>query len=165
MVKDETCICFEDLACTHSHYQQTSISHKEYSPFECISCDYIPFNRVINGQVKSYSLRGYTGCIIYVDAATDMLWIYLVFNKGEWLTTLKRLIRENGPTTNSKSTKLKFLRSDFRKELQSKESTEYFKNAEILRHSSTPYKHAQNSAERKWQQLKSMHTSARNVAK
>ena len=91
----------------------TSISHKEYSPFECISCDYIPFSRVINGQVKSYSIRGYTGCIIYVDAATDMLWIYLVFNKGEWLITLKRRVREYGPTTQSKSTKLKFLRSDF----------------------------------------------------
>jgi hypothetical protein len=85
-----------------------------------------------------------------------MLWIYLVFNKGEWLTTLKRLIKEYGPTTNSKSTRLKFLRSDFCKELQSTESTEYFQNAEILLHSSTPYKHAQNPAERKWQQLKSM---------
>ena len=124
---------------------------QKYSPFEYISCDYIPFNRVINGQVKSYSIRGYTGCIIYVDAATDMLWIYLVFNKGEWLSTLKRLIREYGPTTNSKSTKLKFLRSDFCKELQSTESAEYFRNTEILLHSSTPYKHAQNPAERKWQ--------------
>jgi hypothetical protein len=97
--------------------------------------------------VKSYSVRGYTGCIIYVDAATDMLWIYLVFNKGEWLITL----REFGPTTNSKSTKLKFLRSDFCKELQSTESAEYLRNAEILLHSSTPYNHAQNPAERKWQ--------------
>jgi hypothetical protein len=178
MVKDETCIGFEvtyrsikDLelescdSCIrsrmHAFSLPTSISHKEYNPIECISCDYKPFNRVINGQVKSYSRRGYTGCIIYVDAATtDMLWIYLVFNKGEWLTTLKRLIREYGPTTNSKSTKLKFLKSDFCKELQSTESTEYYKNTEILLHNSTPYKHAQNPAERKWQQLKTMHTSA-----
>ncbi len=111
--------------------------------------------------MKSYIIRCYTGCIIYVDAATDMLWIHLVFNKGEWLNTLKRLVREYGPTTNSKSTKLKFLRSNFCKELQSTtESTKYFKNAEILLHSSTPYKHAQNPAERKRQQLKSMHTSS-----
>ncbi len=90
-----------------------------------------------------------------------MLWIYLVFNKGEWLSTLKRLIKEYGPTTtNSKTTKLKFLRSDFCKELQNTGSAEYLRNAEILLHSSTPYKHAQNPAERKWQQLKSMHTSA-----
>ena len=89
-----------------------------------------------------------------------MLWIYLVYNKGEWLITLKRLVREYGPTTNSKSTKLKFLRSDFCKELQSTESTEYFRNAEILLNSSAPYKHAQNLAERKWQQLKTVHTSA-----
>jgi hypothetical protein len=137
----------------HAFSLPTSISHKEYSPFECISCDYIPFNRVINDQVKSYNVRGYTGCIIYVDAATDTLWIYLVFNKGEWLTTLKQHIREYGLTTNSKSTKLKFLRSDYCKELQSTESAEYFKNTEILLHnSSTPYKHAQNPAERKWQQ-------------
>jgi pyruvate-formate lyase-activating enzyme len=61
-----------------------------------------------------------------------MLWIYLVFNKGEWLNTLKRLVREYGPTTNAKSTELKFLKSDFCKELQSTDSTEYFKNAEIL---------------------------------
>ncbi len=98
MVKDETCIGFgvtfrsiKDLelgicdSCIRSRMHAfslatTSISHKEYSLFECISCDYyVPFNRVINGQVKSYSVRGYT------DAATDMLWIYLVFNKGEWL--------------------------------------------------------------------------------
>jgi hypothetical protein len=146
---------------SHARILTTNIHQPQrVSPFECISCDYIPFNRVINGQVNSYSVRGYTGCIIYVGAATDMLWIYLVFNKGEWLNTLQRLIREYGPTTNSKSTKLKFLRSDFCKELQSAESAEYFRNAEILLHSSTPYKHAQNPAERKWQQLKSMHTSA-----
>ena len=156
MVKDETCIGFgvtyrsiKDLelgscdSCIrsrmHAFSLPTSISHKEYSPFECISCDYIPFNRVINGQVKSYSVRGYTGFIIYVDAATDMIWIYLVLNKGGWLSTLKRLIREYGPTTNSKSTKLKFLRSDFCKELQSTESTEYFRNAEIAAlHTSMP---------------------------
>ncbi len=116
----------------HAFPLPTSIRHKEYSPFKCISCDYILFSRVINGQVKLYSIRGYTGCIIYVDAATDMLWIYLVYNKGEWLITLKRLVREYGPTTNSKSTKLKFLRSDFCKELQSTDSTEYFRITEIL---------------------------------
>ena len=111
MVKDETCIGFgvtyrsiKDLelgscdSCIrsrmHAFSLPPSISHKEYRPVECISCDYIPFNRVINGQVKSYSVRGYTGCIIYVDAVTDILWIYLVFNKGEWLSTLQRLIRD-----------------------------------------------------------------------
>ena len=71
-----------------------------------------------------------------------------------WLNTLKRLVREYGPTTNTKSTKLEFLRSNFCKELQRTDFTEYFKNAEILLHSSTTYKHAQNPVERKWQQLK-----------
>ena len=103
----------------HAFPLPPSISHKEYSPFECISCDYIPLSRVINGQVKSYSIRGYTGCIIYVNAATD---VYLVYNKGEWLDTLYRLVREYGPTINTKSTKLKFLRSDFCKELQNLDS-------------------------------------------
>ncbi len=89
MVKDETCIVFgvtyrsiKDLelgscdSCIrsrmHAFSLPTSISQKEYSPFECISCDYILFNRVINGQVKSYSVRGYTGCLIYVDAPLDL---------------------------------------------------------------------------------------------
>ena len=66
-----------------------------------------------------------------------MLWVYLVHSKGEWLDTLKRLVREYGPTTNAKSAnKLKYLNSDFCKELQSLDSTEYFKNVDILLYSS-----------------------------
>ena len=98
----------------HAFPLPPSISHKEYSPFECVSCDHlIPFSQIVNGQVKSYSIRGYTGCIIHVNAATDMLWVYLVHNKSEWLDTLKSLVREYGPTTNAKSAKLKYLKSDF----------------------------------------------------
>ena len=103
-----------DLACMLSRFHRPSINHKEHSPFECVSCDYlIPFSQIVNGQVKSYSIRGYTGCIIYVNAATDMLWVYLVHNKSEWLDTLKSLVRGYGPTTNAKSAKLKYLKSDF----------------------------------------------------
>ena len=83
----------------------SSISQKEYSPFECVSCDY--------GQMKSYSIRDYTGSIIYNDAATEMLWIYLVKSKSKWFSTLKKLIREYWPATNAKSAKLKVLKSDF----------------------------------------------------
>ena len=131
----------------HAFPLPESISHKEYSPFECVSCDHIPFSRVVNGQVKSYSVRGYTGNIIYNDAATDMIWVYLVKAKSEWLSTLKQLIREYGPTVNSRSVKLKYLKSDFCKELQSSESTLYFEEADILLQSSAPYTHAQNPAE------------------
>ena len=138
----------------------SSISHRTYEPFEAISCDHIPFSRVINGQTKSYSVRGYTGCILYNDIATDMIWIYLVKAKSEWLTTLKQLTREYGPTANARSVPLKYLKSDFCKELQSTEVTEYFKEKDILLQSSSPYKHGQNAAERKWQYLKSIHTGA-----
>ena len=84
-----------------------------------------------------------------------MLWVNLVLHsKGELLDTLKRLVREYGPTTNAKSAKQKYLKSNFCKELQSSDSTEYFKNADILLYSSISYKYAQNpAAERKWQQL------------
>ena len=67
----------------HAFSLPTSISQKEYSPFECISCDHIPFSRVVNGVQKSYSVRGYTGSILFNDAATDMIWVYPVKAKSE----------------------------------------------------------------------------------
>ena len=146
----------------HAFSLPTSISQKEYSPFECISCDHIPFSRVVNGVQKSYSVRGYTGSIIYSDAATDMLWVYPVKAKSDWLSTLEQLDREWGPSANARSVPLKYLKSDFCKELQSHEVTEYLRETfpGILLLSSAPYKHGQNPAERKWQHLKAMHTGA-----
>ena len=146
----------------HAFSLPPSISQKEYSPFECISCDHIPFSRVVNGVQKSYSVRGYTGSIIYSDAATDMLWVYPVKAKSDWLSTLEQLDREWGPSANARSVPLKFLKSDFCKELQSHEVTEYLRETfpGILLLSSAPYKHGQNPAERKWQHLKAMHTGA-----
>ena len=146
----------------HAFSLPTSISQKEYSPFECISCDHIPFSRVVNGVQKSYSVRGYTGSILYTDAATDMIWVYPVKAKSEWLSTLEQLDREWGPSANARSVPLKYLKSDFCKELQSHEVTEYLRETfpGILLLSSAPYKHGQNPAERKWQHLKAMHTRA-----
>ena len=145
----------------HALHLPTSISNKVYAPFECISSDHIPFSKLRNGQLVSYSVRGYTGAILYNDKATDKVWVYLVKAKSEWIATLKRLIQDYGPERNEASVPLQILQSDFCTELQSHEATTYLRDiANIRLQGSAPYTHAQNSLERKWQFLKSTHVGA-----
>ena len=91
-----------------------SISRRIYEVFEYLSCDHIPFSKIVNGVQRSFSIRGYTGIILYADRATGKLFPHLVKNKSEWLQTLKDCMVENGPSTrNPRSVNLDYLLSDF----------------------------------------------------
>ena len=134
-----------------------SISRRIYEVFEFLSCDHIPFCKIVEGVQRSFSIRGYTGMILFADRATGKLFIYLVKNKSEWLQCLKDCMNEYGPSTrNPKSVPLQYLLSDFATEVHSTEFAAFVKEKRIKPLNSTPYKHAQNLIERFVQSFKNM---------
>ena len=80
----------------HAFAMPPSISHKVYEVFEYLSVDHMPFSKTVHGQLRSLSIRGYTGALMYTDRATGKIFGYLVKSKSEWLDTLKDCTRENG---------------------------------------------------------------------
>ena len=134
-----------------------SISRRIYEVFEFLSCDHIPFSKTVGGVQRSFSIRGYTGIILFADRATGKIFNYLVKNKSEWLQCLKDCIAEYGPSTrNPKSVNLAYLQSDFATEVHSTEFAAFLKDKKIKPLNSTPYKHAQNLLERFAQSFKNM---------
>ena len=133
-----------------------SISHKVYEVFEHLSSDYKPFCKTVNGVQVSFSVRGYTGVIIYTDKASDKVFCYLVKSSSEWLSTLIQCIKEYGPGTNPKSTKLRYLMTDYASEVHGKEFTDFIKDNDIRLDNGAPYKHAKNPVERKIQTISNM---------
>ena len=75
-----------------------------YEPFSYISFDIVSF--------KVRSRNGYIHIVLYVDRKTGTLFAFACRFKTELLSTLKRLIIENGPTANSKASPLRFLNCD-----------------------------------------------------
>ena len=141
-----------------------SISRRIYEVFEYLSCDHIPFSKIVNGVQRSFSIRGYTGIILYADRATGKLFPHLVKNKSDWLQTLKDCMVENGPSTrNPRSVNLAYLLSDFATEVHSTEFAAFLKEKGIRLLNSTPYKHAQNLLERFAQSYKNMIRTALNT--
>jgi hypothetical protein len=45
--------------------------------FEYLSCDHIPFCKIVEGVQRSSSIRGFTGMIFFADRATGKLFIYI----------------------------------------------------------------------------------------
>ena len=134
-----------------------SISRRIYEVFEFLSCDHIPFSKTVGGVQRSFSIRGYTGIILFADRATGKIFNYLVRSKSEWLQCLKDCIAEYGPSTrNPRSVNLAYLQSDFATEVHSTEFAAFLKENRIKPLNSTPYKHAQNLLERFAQSYKNM---------
>mmetsp|Transcript_29793 Transcript_29793/g.40907 ORF Transcript_29793/g.40907 Transcript_29793/m.40907 type:complete len:1150 (+) Transcript_29793:1094-4543(+) len=133
-----------------------SISHKVYEVFEHLSSDYKPFCKTVNGVQVSFSVRGYTGVILYTDKASDKVFCYLVKSSSEWLSTLILCIKEYGPGANPRSIKPRYLMTDFASEVHSKEFTKFIQDNDIRLDNSAPYKHAQNPVERKIQTISNM---------
>jgi hypothetical protein len=129
-----------------------SISRKSYGIFEFISGDYIKF--------KKQSIRKFTGAIIYVDKCTGKLFEYKVKAKSEWLSTLKRLIKEYGRDRYPRCMLLRYLLTDFATEVHSNEFTEFLSVSNIELLNSAPYRHEQNLVERHIQTLKNKLRSA-----
>ncbi len=75
-----------------------------YDPFSYISFDILSF--------KVRSRNGYIHIVLYVDRKTGTLFAFSCRFKTELLSTLKRLILENGPAANSKASPLRFLNCD-----------------------------------------------------
>jgi len=125
-----------------------SISRTQYEVFEYLTSDYKPFNRVVHGVQKSFSVRGYTGAIIYSDKASGKAFCYLVKSSSEWLGTLQQLLRDYGPEANPRSVKTRILQTDFASEVHGKDFTDYITDvAHIKLHNSAPRKHGQNLIE------------------
>jgi len=134
-----------------------SLSRRIYEVFEYLSCDHIPFSKLVHGVQRSFSIRGYTGVILFADRATGKLFPYLVKSKSEWLQCLKDCMADYGPSTrNPKSVPLAYLLSDFATEVHSAEFAIFIKENRIRPLNSTPYKQAQNLLERYVQSYKNM---------
>ena len=134
-----------------------SISRRIYEVFEYLSCDHIPFCKIVAGVQRSFSIRGFTGVILIADRATGKLFDYLVKLKSDWLQCLKKCINDNGPSTrNPRSVHLAYLQSDFATEVHSTEFAAFLQDNKIRPLNSAPYKHAQNLLERFAQSYKNM---------
>ena len=109
-----------------------SISRRIYETFEFLSCDHIPFSKTVGGGVqRSFSIRGYTGIILFADRATGKIFNNLARSKSEWLQCLKDCIAEYGPSNrNPRSVNLAYLQSDFATEVHSTDSLLFSKRRE-----------------------------------
>jgi hypothetical protein len=126
----------------------SSISRKQYEIFEYLTADYLPFHKTVHGEVKSVSIRGYTGAVLIADKSSGKLFGYPVKRKSEWLSTLQQCIQEFGPGANPRSSKPRFLLTDYASESHSAAFTSFLQANQIQLLNSTPYKHEQNLIER-----------------
>jgi len=144
----------------HAFAMPPSISRKVYEVFEYLSADYMPFNKITHGTVRSLSKRGFTGAIVYTDKATGKVFGYLVKKKSEWFDTFQKCILDHGIGANPRSSKLRFLLTDFASELHTAETTKFIEHNQIRLLNSAPHKKQQNLIERYIQSLLNMMRTA-----
>ena len=120
-----------------------TLSDKSYYPFYKLSSDWIPFN--------CEERDGYTGFFLYVDYETTKIWIYLALSESDWLESL---IFVNNSERQRGARPLRIIQTDNSKVPISADFTLYIKESGIEYHSSAPYRHEQNYAERNVQTVK-----------
>ena len=139
-------------SCMHSRMHAfpiyRSLRQIIYKIFQCLTSDYVPFN--------FKTKRGYTGCFMYQDLASDKPMVTFTKSKTEWLKSLKQVIREFGPERNPLSTPLRILKTDFDSVVKGTDFANFLEENNIELQSSAPYKHQQNKIERTIQSIWNM---------
>lgn len=118
-----------------------SISQKVYGIFELLSFDIVEFGNICK------SINGYVYAFIYVDSATDTLFVYGGPDKTYILESLQKCIHNNGPGKNPKSLKLNFLNTDTDRSVLDDKFLTFCSENDIYLQLSSPYKHQHNLIE------------------
>lgn len=125
-----------------------SISQKVYGIFEYLSFDIVEFG------LSCKSIDSYVYAFIFIDIATETLFVYGGPNKTYLLESLKRCIHNNGPTKNKLSMKLNFLNTDSDRNVLDDSFLEYCAKENMYLQLSSPYKHQQNLVETYMESIK-----------
>ena len=118
-----------------------SISQKVYGIYEYLSFDIVEFG------LSCKSIDGYVYAFIYIDIATETLFVYGGPSKTNLLESLKQCIHNNGPTRNKLSMKLNFLNTDSDRNVLDDAFLDYCAKEDIYLQLSSPYKHQHNLVE------------------
>jgi hypothetical protein len=123
-----------------------SLSQKVYQPFEYLSADIL--------DMKTRSYRRYKYIALFVDKLTSFIMHTFMEKKNESIIRLQEVLRDYSPDNNPKSSKTRFLLTDYDTVITDKRVQTYLKENNITLLSSAPHKHQQNLIERYVQTIK-----------